>query len=402
MGETDDVPTIVLSLSMCGLGVARVLGQNGVRVIGVARNGREPGIHSRHVKDIWPCEGDDDELVDLLIHRGGQFADRPVLYPITDSCVRSIAGRWDEIKCFYRLGLPEPSVVDSTMSKRGFAEWAGKLDLPIPRTLFIDAPEHLRQAAEEMVYPCVVKPEYQSPRNADPMALKVHRADDADDLVKAYQSFCDVDPRAVVQEWIPGGDGDVHLCLQYYDRQSRPLVSFCGRKIRQWPPLSGTGASLEPIRDKDMEALATRLFTGAGFHGLCSLECKQNPETGAMLMVEATVGRTDFNSAIADINGVPIPYVAYCDLVGLPVPTVARGPHQVRWVRWSADRAAAAHYRKNRQLSLWKWLWSIRPPMRWSIWSVRDPMPCLVALWRAFVYKAQRGVAKLLRRKPAT
>ena len=61
----------------------------------------------------------------------------------------------------------------------------------------------------------------------------------------------------ILEEWIPGKDGDVYFCLQAYSENSEPLASFTGRKIRQWPPLIGGTASAEPADVPELEETTT-------------------------------------------------------------------------------------------------------------------------------------------------
>ena len=379
MSQRHDIPAVVLGTCINGLAVARALGRNGVPVVAVTRDASSPGVHSRFVRGLWRYDGGEDALVDLLLRRGGEFAQRPALFPITDRVVLAVAARREELARSYRLPLPEEELVRSAMGKRGFVSWAEKLGLPVPRTEFVSTLDEADAAAGRMSYPCVAKPDFQTPAGAQAARLKVCRAEGPAELVEFYRRIAPVEPSVVIQEWIPGGDGDVYFCLMYLDRGSRPLASFVGRKIRQWPPLSGTGCSLEPVVYGEMEDLARRFFTGIGYRGLGSLECKRGPE-GSLRLVEATIGRTDFNGGIADANGAAIAYAAYRDLAGLDPLPPRRRKRPVRWVRWSADRAAAAHYRRAGELGLLDWLWSIRPPVSWSTWAADDPLPYLAGL----------------------
>jgi predicted ATP-grasp superfamily ATP-dependent carboligase len=391
------IPAIVMSLSVNGLGVARSLGRHGVPVIGIARSSRDsPGAHSRFVRRLWRFEGVGDAVVAFLLRRRGICPPGTVLFPITDRSVQSIARHWDEVGGHYRLGLPQPSLVEAIMSKCGFVERAAAMGFPVPQTVFVDGSDDIEQAARRVRYPCIIKPEFQSPRGSPSSALKTARAETPEQLIEACTSLGRVHPRLAIQEWLGGGDGSVHFCLQYYDRHCRPLATFCGRKIRQWPPLHGSTASCEPVDDPEMQRMTTQFFTRIGFHGLCSMEYKRDPRTGRLVMIEPTVGRTDWQSAVADINGVAIPYVAYCDLTGAETPELRPTRMRYRWVRWPADRASAEHYIARGELTLTSWLWSIRPPVRWSTWSCDDPRPCLASLLPRLTGKARKVARRLL------
>jgi predicted ATP-grasp superfamily ATP-dependent carboligase len=384
------IPAVVLSACVNALGVTRALGRRGVPVVLATRDPSGPTAQSRYVCDVWPCEDGEDALPSLLLARGGEFRERPVLFPITDRDVMTVSRYRHDLQRFFRIGLPDHDVVERAMSKRGFADWAGEFDLPIPTTLFIDSLDHLRAVLHDVPLPCIVKPDFQTPSAARPTHLKTARADTAEEVLERYERLAEVSPHAVVQQWIPGGDGDVYFCLQYYDRDGRPAVSFCGRKIRQWPPLCGSTASCEPSEDGGLSDLATRFFRAIGFRGLCSMEFKRLPDDGTHLMVEPTVGRTDWQSAVANANGVPIPYVAYRDLAGLPPEPVAPSTSRVKWVRWSSDTAAADYYRRKGELGRWQRVRSICPPVRWSVWSVTDPGPYLRRLWARMRQRVRR------------
>ena len=401
MVHSRHIPAVVLGGCVNALGVARALGSRGIPVTVVtSSNLPSPAADSRYVRHVWRYEGGDDEMLELLLARGGQLEQAPVLFPITDAAVMALSLKRDELRRFYRIGLPDHTTLERTISKRGFAMWAQDLHLPIPATLFINNLDHLRTTLHNMPFPCILKPEFQTPRGTKQIYLKTARADTPQQLLELYEQLAHVSPRAIVQQWIPGGDGDVYFCLQYYDQNSRPLVSFCGRKIRQWPPFCGSTASCEPVDDELMIGLATRFFSSIGFRGLCSMEFKRAPGDALPLLVEPTAGRTDWQSAVANVNGVPIPYIAYCDLVGLQPRSTVLSNRKVKWVRWPSDAAAADYFIKRGELSMLQWLYSIRPPLRWSVWSIADPAPYLGQLPAKVRYRAKRLWTRLLSEQP--
>ncbi len=396
-------PAIVLKLCINGLGVSRCLGHHGVQVIGLSQDQNLPGIYSRFISEIWKYNGQEEDMIELLLQKRDLFDAPPVLYAITDAQVLALVAHLDRLRDHYLIGLPpKPELVIRTISKKGFHKMTDQYKLPAPQTVFIDNPGEIEQIAGKMKYPCIIKPEFRSPAFARVAKQKALCCHESKSLVAFYHSFCQADPRAVIQQWIPGGDEDVFFCLQYYDRSSRPLVSFVGKKIRQWPVLSGGTASCIPVDKQELESLSTAFFTSIGFHGLCSMEYKRNPIDGQFMMIEPTIGRTDWQSDVATINGIPIPYVAYCDLAGVAIPEISRSFRAIKWIRWSADKESAEQYRKQGKLSWWCWLWSIRPPHRWSVWRWNDPKPYLWGLGRKVRKKLRKifGLGGQARKEP--
>jgi predicted ATP-grasp superfamily ATP-dependent carboligase len=385
---------IVMNLCINGLGVVRALGKQGIRVIGM-HDGESPApaLYSKFLCDVIQYKGGDSERVDLLFRMGPTWKERPVLFPIGDMMVRCVADRLDELVRYYRIGLPPRELVEKMISKRGFASLAEELDLPLPDSLFVDEKGMIEDAAFRAKYPCIIKPEFRSTGFEATGSQKAYLVQDPEELIAAYYNFSDGEPRAIIQEWIPGGDGDIYFCLQCYARAGKLLGSFCGRKIRQWPPLSGGTASCEPVENPFLEELTTKFFSTFGFHGLCSMEFKRNVETNEYFLIEPTVGRTDWQSDVANANGVPLPYLSYCELAGLQIPEIQRARRKVRWVRWSADHASFEKYKAKGELSWFSWLHSIWGPVRWSVWSLTDAKPYVAGLWRK-VYRKLKHVTK--------
>ena len=219
--------------------------------------------------------------------------------------------------------------------------------------------------------------------------------DDKAALIATYQKIHDVGPRVLVQQYVPGGDDEVYFTLQYVGSDSTTRATFTGRKMRQWRPHCGGTASCEPRDVPELDELTTRFFQDVGMAGVCSIEYKRDPRDGAYYMIEPTVCRTDWQNAVADNNGVPIPYVAYCDLTGAPAPKTRRTRLSWKWVHLNSERKAADYYRRRGELGRLAWLWSIRWPVKWAYWSWSDPGPGL-ALFRDFLSRGFGKVGRLL------
>jgi len=162
-----------------------------------------------------------------------------------------------------------------------------------------------------------------------------------------------------VQEWVPGRDSDVIFCLQYYGATRTPLISFVGRKIRQW--IRRLAAQLLPPLHTTLRLSrrTTRFFQAVGMRGLCSMEFRRSATDGQLYMIEPTACRADYQEGVAVANGYNIPYAAYSDICSLAPyrPTPTRRP--VKWVSVGDDYKAACHYVGRRELTWWRWLVSL-------------------------------------------
>lgn len=391
------VPAVVTAMNLNGLGVARALGRHGVRVIGVHSGPPVPELRTRFLREVWDTEPGPAALIATLIERAAGLGERPVLLPITDESVQAIAENRAAIERHYRLALPASETVLALLSKKGIDAAANEHGVRVPATWVVEVPDQLERLAPDLPYPCILKPQNKSAEFSAAGGRKAAVYDDAAALLSAYRGFCAVEPRVVVQQFIPGGDGDVWFCLACADARGELLGAFTGRKIRQWPPYCGGTAAAEPVDAPEIEAITRDFFRRVAMRGPCSIEFKRDPRDGTFYMIEPTVGRTDWQNAIADNCGVPLAYLAYCDAAGVPIPELRPTRIRWRWMHFAADRLSAHHYRRRGELGRLAWLWSVRPPLRTAYLAFDDPAPFL-SIARS---TARRIVAKLLRRRTA-
>ena len=376
-------PVLLTALNLNGLGVARVLWEHGVEVHALHDGPDDaPELQTCAVRRVWRRPIGED-LVDFLARIGPEIgADRPVLMPITDESVERITAAHARLEAIYRLPYGDPRAVNELLSKKGIDAAARAHGVPVPATFAVESVADMEGVAREVRYPCILKPQDKSPAFATTGAKKASRLEDAASLMAAYRGFCDAEPRAVVQEFIPGGDADVHFCLVALGQDGRLLGSFVGHKIRQWPPRCGGTASCGPARAPELVERTAGFLAAAGVRGVASCEYKRDPRDGRFLLIEPTVGRSDWQNAVADINGVPIPYLVYADVVGAPIPEVRPSRWPRKWVHFTSDLRSADEYRKRGELSRLGWLWSLRPPIRWSYFHRADTGPAR-AIWAA-------------------
>lgn len=388
-----EVPAIVWGLNVNGLAVARCLGRHGVPVVGVTDDPSAPEARSRYLRAVWRVDSLEADLPRVLHDRlAGAGGERPVLLPVVEGAVARLAEHRDELAAFCRFAMPDAGLVRQLLDKHGFDSLARRSGLPVPRTETVADRPSLEAVAGELRYPVILKPVVKLEGVPVAGGGKAWILGDPEELLAAYDRLAAVEPRAVVQELVEGGDDEVWFCLHYVDAAGRVRATFTGRKIRQWRPLCGGTASCEPAEAPQAAELSRRFFESVGFFGICSMEFKRDPRDGRFWAIEPTVCRTDWQSAIADANGVPIPYLAYLDLLERPLPRL-RPKRRRRWVNLGHDRLAAHHYRMRGELGRLRWLWSIRPPVRGAYWAVDDLGP--------FVAVARRALRERLARRRA-
>jgi predicted ATP-grasp superfamily ATP-dependent carboligase len=306
---------VVAGLDLNGLGVVRSLAAEGVTTIALDTDLSKSTASTRFGRKIKVSALSGPAFIEALQGVAARLAQKPVLFLTQEGSVETVAAAQAELLTSYRFTMADHRAMKTLLNKADFQETAEELHCAIPRSLRLTRTTDLSEFAS-LRFPCVVKPLTKNEMYSAKFkkAYKVARFEELDELWRALK---DTAGEMIVQEWIEGTDSDVYFCLQYRPRSSLP-VSFVGRKICQWPPLVGGTASCvsaPSVRD-ELIALTDAFFERVGFVGLGSMEYKRDVRDGRFYMVEPTVGRTDYQEEVATLNGVNIPYAAYCGEIG--------------------------------------------------------------------------------------
>jgi predicted ATP-grasp superfamily ATP-dependent carboligase len=399
-------PAVVVGLDcITGLQTARILDSHGVTVTGLAGDRRHYACRTRACARVVEADLRSEELIEALVRLGPVLGERAALFPCTDLAVLLISRHRDRLEPWYVLALPRHEVVEMLMDKIGFLRHAEERGLPIPGTVIVETRADVERAAETLTFPLVLKPPLKSAAWQAQTAEKAFQVADRQALVDVYDRVAPWADRLIVQEWIDGGVESLYSCNAYFDAASRPLVTFVARKLRQWPPDTGTSTLGEECRNDEVLQETIRLFSGVGYCGLGYLEMKQDARTGRHVIIEPNIGRPTGRSAIAEGGGVELVHTAYCDMVRLPLPA-SREQRFVgtKWIDDRRDLQSAVHALLRGGLTPGEWVRSVRGRKRHAVLSRSDPAPFAHELLLA-ARKGGRAVAaratRHLRRRAA-
>lgn len=371
---TVDTPAVVLGSGANGLGVARSLARARVRTWLLDTDVRRPEMHTRAAAPLAIRALHGDTLIEELERLAHTtFRDtQPVLFLTQEESVRTVSQSRERLAAHYRFALPAVETVDALQHKDGFQRLAEQNGAPIPPLVHLRTAEDL-PGLERLRYPVVVKPGGRHPEYARQFK-KAYRVEDAAQAAELVKRILPVMPDVVVQEWIEGPDSSIYFCLQYLDRHGQVAASFTGRKIRSWPPQTGGTASCTaaPEAHAELSPLTESFFRATGVVGMASMEYKRDARSGAFRMVEPTIGRTDYQEEVATLNGVNLPYAAWCCETGTTFPAPAPvSPPRVWHVR-SEDRQSAALQKQSMRQGF------EGAEVADALWRWSDPMPRLV------------------------
>jgi predicted ATP-grasp superfamily ATP-dependent carboligase len=218
-------------------------------------------------------------------------------------------------------------VLARIQTKRGQLEAAEAAGIPVPRTAYPASGDEARAAAEELGFPVLVKPSSTEgfKRRFKRQAFRCENAAEVED---AYVQAEQYEP--MVQEVIPGGDGELYTLGSYLRADGEALGLFSGRKLRQTPPGVGTCRVGEALWVDEVVDQGLKLLRALSFHGLSQVELKRDPRDGVFKLMEVNPRLFQWHG-LAAACGVDLPLIAYRDLTGeLVEPVSTNGSHK-RW-----------------------------------------------------------------------
>jgi len=387
------VPAVVVGAGINGLGVARSLARARVPVWIVDSDPRQPGMHTRAARPWVIAAMQGEALVEGLrsLVPSRLSNSRPVLILTQEESVKAVSRCREGLSPHYRFTLPEKDVVDTLLHKEGFQRLAEALRAPIPPLVHIRSFQDLPQL-KSLRFPVVVKP---GERHAgySHAFKKAYRIGDKVEAEQLINRILLVMPDVVVQEWIEGADSDIFFCLQYIRHDGIVAASFTGRKIRSWPPQVGGTASCTaaPESAGELEETTTRFFNSAGVVGLAGMEYKRDAGSGAFRMVEPTIGRTDYQEEVASLNGINLPYAAYCAELDMPVMQPVSTKRPLVWRDRSVDSQSAAAQNQSIRQGFPDGCVVVE-----ALWRRHDPMPALMHMLERVRHALQARARKVL------
>lgn len=377
-------PALVIGFEINGLGVTRALASHKIPSIGLSTPSWNPSWWTNSCRVIPSSAWTKESIIDDLTRIGRSLSDKAPIIITKDEAVLWISEAREQLSAYYRINLPAENVVNGLMDKQRFNRLAMAEGWPVPKTWFVSNHSDFTLVLPKMIYPCILKPAVKNSLFRTKAPLKAWRIGEQRELIRIYEMVAQWEKEVVIQEWIEGGDDRVAFCLTYYNRQSRPLALYAGRKIRQWPIECGVTALAEPAPKKwagNLIELTNVIFEKIGFTGLGSIEYKMRPGSDEPVIMEPTVGRTNLQNEIAVINGLNIPAIAYFDMIGGSYFPICTNLKRVKLIDgWTELKAAWQYYRSGR-LSFKQWLADRRGKKRYMRFRKNDPAPFAAVLY---------------------
>jgi len=313
----DHAPILILDANQrSALAATRLLGKKGIPVIVADEKKETLSSVSKYCKESFAypspykfpnnfIETLKKEVTKRKIH---------IIFPMTDITTYLLLKYNHKFNAIIPFGSFD--AFDTLSNKWTLFKLAQRLNLPMPKTYFIDNPEKIKKIAKELSYPIVIKP-YRSRilKNGKWITASVYYANSPNELIKlATDNLIFKEHPFLLQHYIKGtGQGIFAL----YD-QGKPICFFAHKRLREKPPSGGVSVLREsiPVNPK-MKEIAQKLLNHVNWHGVAMVEFRVSEEDTPYLM---EVNARFWGSLQLAIDaGVDFPYLLYQIALGKKV-----------------------------------------------------------------------------------
>ena len=280
-GASPSFDALVLNgRSRGGLAVARSLGRSRYAVAVDSR-----GRASRYVTgrvDLPSAATDIDRFVHELVawlqeHR------TDVVLTASDAGVAALAEARDQIERTSVVGLASSEALAIATSKSKTLARATAVGIPTPRSHLVRDPADAVAAAQEIGFPCVLKPDRSWSWRGTRARVRPVLVTDVDKARSVAGRRVGPDGPALVQEFAPGRREAIML----FRASGRVRARFAMSVSRMWPPLGGNSVMRTSVPPpEDCLRYAERLVADIGLDGYSEIEFRRAPD-GRPLLMEA-------------------------------------------------------------------------------------------------------------------
>jgi len=255
-----------------GLGLARILGINGVRVVSLVIGDIKKSF-LRKSRYIAACLvfGSEKEAFDYLAQQKCELS-KSIIIPYSDTAALELDKRLDEFKEKYYV----PSINNTQgeivwlMDKQNQYDFAISSGIKMAYTVTTMIQDQSHPELEKMPFPCIIKPVISAEGHKRDITICNNKAE-LDSVLIKYKELGYY--RALVQEYLTiDYEIDVFGCVL---KQKPYICQIPTRTIRSWLPQGGTNSYSQIIIEKSILEECKKIIDAIknrGFYGLYDIE----------------------------------------------------------------------------------------------------------------------------------
>lgn len=368
------------------LTLVRTLGAAGHHMI-VGLEGSDGGAEfSRFCRESWdhpPLEKDEDAFLAAL----GRYVDQnqvTLLYPVSEEFVTCFVRHRRRVEALAPIAMMDPEIVSACLDKVGMMQQCLRLDVPCAPFALAHCEQDLRDAAAQLGFPLVVRPEHSTKRLGGKKAVTLTSPEALDDVLTLWQ---DRTSALVLQQHFSGRRYNL-----YFAAENGRLTRHVQAVILRTDSPDGTGLAVEgetitPLMP--LRSYTERLVADLAYDGIGCAQYLVDETTGAISFLEINA-RIAGNLNVPERAGLALGPLLMEKALGVPVDTQpVEGRRGIRYLWVSGEVLAAIVAQMRGEIGIGTMLkrfgTALASVFRGNlhmIWSWKDPLPALVTCWR--------------------
>jgi D-aspartate ligase len=291
-----------------------------------------------------------------LVKFASRFDRKVVLIPSSDVFIEFVSEHFEVLSDYFCLQSSlQSKVCKNYLNKREFYLLCDRFGVPYPKTIYLTGSETADYLSDRLRFPVILKPNLIHRWKRYLRGRKVININSKAELEELLGREKELLKDSMLQEVIPGSEDNIYLFKGYFDDTGRLLASFTGRKIRQYPPLFGSGSYAVSCGAKEVKDISVNFLKRAGFKGICGTEFKYDPRDKMFKMIEVNI-RPQLWEDLTRVAVREIIWVAYCDLAGLDIPKLPPQRNGVIWTYLMRDIVSGLWHVRRKNCNLTSWL----------------------------------------------
>ncbi|WP_331344895.1 ATP-grasp domain-containing protein [Cellvibrio sp. UBA7661] len=265
------------------LAVTRSLGKlENIRIVSADSTPSALAAHSKYSSDYLqsPSSADEPELYLQWVKQICSATHYSLVIPVTEITSQLLLMHSEQLGDL-RLPFANYDTVMSLADKYRLLEQAKSAGVPVPAFRLLSSSADLD--AQNMTYPCVIKPCLSRIYTAKGwISTSVKLLQNEQDLQNALASAPYLAQYPfMIQEFIPGSGAGL-FCLYNH---GKPVVFFAHKRLREKPPQGGVSVLSESVAvDETLKHYAQQLLDHVHWHGVAMVEFRVTPEGIPYLM----------------------------------------------------------------------------------------------------------------------
>lgn len=358
--------------------VLRSLGRKGIKAICVSEYEKGIGLSSKY---CWrrirlpPPQKDPEDYLQKIESLISKY-EASIIFPIHENSLilfsqPKVRERLERLNV--EIPIPDYSSLQKVIDKYEIIKIASSIGITVPRTYFINDLVELKEIADEINYPAIIKIRIEKDIPPGPNN-RYKIVNNPRECIEWYKILHEKSPFPIVQEII---EGDGYGFFALFDKSSEPKAIFCHHRLREYPITGGPSTLCESVYEPRIIDIGIKLLKNLKWYGVAMVEFKWNKVNEPVLM--EINPRFWGSTPLAIESGVDFPYLLFKLAIGEKFNLVSYSEGiKIRFL--DPDIRAAQDYLINKRINdgIRVFLDLFNPKIRDGIFSWDDVKPSLL------------------------